>query len=510
MSKFFYLLLISCFGFGALNAQTWNRRFSDDLEGTQIVCRNISKVDDGYLLFLIEQKPFTLNDTSYYYWNFGAYKLDEDGNLLSRKYYNDSLHSININWADVSYTNSDGDILFAGFYKDFTSEQPLYGEIIKFNSLGDTLWTRLYGDGLHDHGLAAVRPTADGGMIAVGSAVFTEGYPKNWALRLDADGNEIWSEYFGQGMSFRGVSSVQENEVDGFFVVAGYEDVEDLEPGCKTWKLNASGAYLDAHAYSLSEYNNDSAEGLLPCGNGEFLWCGGVTHEWVGSQDYGQHVIAKIGSDLDTLWTTEFGASYNMQYAGTNCIIPDGNNQFVCAGSTGRYQEYDSFSQGHITKFNGEGEIAWHRVYEVIGSGYNSLFDIVKAPDGGYVAAGWTLSIDTEDERFAEKDAWVIKVDSMGCLVPGCATGILDQEETVDFNIYPNPSNEYAFINFQTTDAHSGIFKLMDLEGKMVREFSAYRNTQFILETAGLSNGEYILEFLSENNRVTRKLIVCH
>ena len=87
---------------------------------------------------------------------------------------------------------------------------------------------------------------------------------------------------------------------------------------------------------------------------------------------------------------------------------------------------------------------------------------------------------------------------------------IIDNDETMDFNIYPNPSNEYAYIDFQTTNGLKGVFKLLDMNGNLLKEFSAKQNTQFILETAQFPSGKYFIEFLSGDHRVTRSLIVIH
>jgi hypothetical protein len=99
---------------------------------------------------------------------------------------------------------------------------------------------------------------------------------------------------------------------------------------------------------------------------------------------------------------------------------------------------------GVILKLNTSESKEWVRFYkhpEVVQdwtTDYN-LYDIKPTSDGGFVSAGWFAhSIDNT------QDTWVIKVDSFGCLVPGCElTSVPKIERSITaLNIYPNPANE--------------------------------------------------------------------
>src|SRR4030042_5820903 len=61
---------------------------------------------------------------------------------------------------------SDGGYLVLGGTASFGQNQDIY--LIKINSDGDTLWTRLYGSSGYDAG-SCIRETSDGGYIITGS-----------------------------------------------------------------------------------------------------------------------------------------------------------------------------------------------------------------------------------------------------------------------------------------------------------------------------------------------------
>jgi len=64
---------------------------------------------------------------------------------------------------------------------------------------------------------------------------------------------------------------------------------------------------------------------------------------------------------------------------------------------------------------------------------------VALTPDGGYIAVGRTLAV----PGIYTQDVWVIKVDSMGCLEPGChlITGIESQVTNLKgaLTVAPNP-----------------------------------------------------------------------
>jgi hypothetical protein len=76
---------------------------------------------------------------------------------------------------------------------------------------------------------------------------------------------------------------------------------------------------------------------------------------------------------------------------------------------------------------------------EQVTSGKGRLRDVALTPDGGYIAVGRTLAV----PGIYSQDVWVINVDSMGCLEPGChlLNGIESQVTNLKgaLTVAPNP-----------------------------------------------------------------------
>ena len=80
------------------------------------------------------------------------------------------------------------------------------------------LYRNLYAGATVDTNAADIRPTADGGAVAVGVTTSPAGYPVGWVLKLDASGNAQWSEDVGAAFTYP--SSVEPTG-DGGVVLAG-------------------------------------------------------------------------------------------------------------------------------------------------------------------------------------------------------------------------------------------------------------------------------------------------
>jgi len=91
---------------------------------------------------------------------------------------------------------------------------------------------------------------------------------------------------------------------------------------------------------------------------------------------------------------------------------------------------------GWLIKTDENGELIWQRVYDK--NQYTDLFySVLATDDGGFLLSGQAINEETNSQ-----DAWLLKVDSVGCPYPNCTVGIAEQEKTVMVDVWPNPVNE--------------------------------------------------------------------
>jgi len=299
-----------------------------------------------------------------------------------------------------------------------------------FSQAPDTLWTRVYG-GAHDDCIYDVLETSDSEYVAVGwTRSFGAGNSDVYLLKLDANGDTMWTKTYGGPLDDEG-RSVQETS-DGGFIIAGWtesfgvgkSDIYLLKinvNGNAIWTMTYGGSSYD-YAYSIQEtsdsayiivgrtYLNGSFNVYLIKTNssGSVLWQ--KIYEDVGwdagcsvqetAEIFGGYIIAGLtssnseGWDVylfktyangDTIWTntsggTNWDAAYSVQ--GTY----DGG--YVTAGLT------ESFGTGsfdiYLVKSKRNGSSVWARTFG--GTGWDEGQSVRETPDKGFIIAGSTES----------------------------------------------------------------------------------------------------------------------
>ena len=112
-------------------------------------------------------------------------------------------------------------------------------------------------------------------------------------------------------------------------------------------------------------------------------------------------------------------------------ILEDGS--IIAAGT--------NWNRSVLIKFSAEGDSLWSREHTLF-TGYHFLYDVQPTSDGGFVGTGATTGGFFTPGIQTNQVIWVVKTDSLGCVVPGCHTvGV--EEYVMDLNehlrVWPNP-----------------------------------------------------------------------
>lgn len=124
-------------------------------------------------------------------------------------------------WGLNIQQTADGGYIIAGWT---TTDEGIFNDVllIKTDASGDSLWTKIFGDGNHDEGYS-VQQTSDGGyIIAGGTASYGAGYWDVWLIKTDTSGDMIWDKTFGDIWTEKGYS-IQPTS-DGGYIITGYYD----------------------------------------------------------------------------------------------------------------------------------------------------------------------------------------------------------------------------------------------------------------------------------------------
>lgn len=355
------------------------------------------------------------------------------------------------NFANDVQLTSDGGYIIAGTGNFNSAGSDIF--LIKTDSKGDTLWTRFIGGGSTDYG-NAVAPTTDGGYIIAGSTMsFGAGASDAFLVKTDVNGNVTWSKTYGTASNDAAYGVVQ--TADGGYVFSGTEMQSGLNGKAHLVKVDANGNVLWSKTFGNSTRKNfaytlqQTADRGFIIGGWENLNLGinddfcliktdsnGVK-EWYKSygdvghdQNYSVHQtvdggfimagitfsatvfdvnMVKTDASGNLVWTKNFGGSgADDAYAVTS--TSDGG--FVFCGST---SSFGLNQAAYLVKVDGSGNLLWSRTMS--GSGWDGFFAIHEAVDGGLIMAG------VKGETYGVSGSlYLVKTDANGN--SGCNSGV--------------------------------------------------------------------------------------
>jgi hypothetical protein len=168
----------------------------------------------------------------------------------------------------------------------------------------------------------------------------------------------------------------------------------------------------------------------------------------------------------------------------------------------GWIQRSDLLSKGILAKLNSEGEVEWGRVYSHYDVSSISLWqvfwDVKPTSDGGLVLTG-----EANGENYPYPQLWLLKLDSVGCLVPGC--GSVGVEEYVEglspyLQLWPNPSDDRVSVSLNLPEGFTAQgavqLYLVDAHGRIVLQQPARTNLNILsgmFDVTDLPRGMYYL-----------------
>ena len=447
-------------------------------------------------------------------------------------------------FAHLIRQTADGGYIVAGQTDSFGNGSALNPDlwIIKLDMAGNIEWDKTFGKPGKGDGAFSVEQTSDEGYIVAGTtSSYGEGYPSIWIIKLDADGDSVWTQIY-EGPVVSSARSIRQTS-DGGYIIAGNgeENVLKLDGnGNREWgrhygwifycvQQTADGGYVLAgdsihqqlewsYIPSLSVIKldeNGNKEWSDPSGN-EFLGRANCIHQTTD----GGYVIA--GDSID--FRSEFEYSYYFMVIKLN---ENGNRDWVYSG--GEYSSAQSIQQtadgGYIAagtmtddgdgldflivKLDGNGNEEWKKTYGSSG-GWEYASSIQQTVDGGYVVAGQTDSYGA-----GRYDMWVLKLDENGN-GPG-PVGVFEPgyNRSPDFSLsqnYPNPFNQSTAIRMNLPEPGFVTLTVYDCRGReietIVREWRPAGPFNVEWTAKSLPSGMYFYRLKAGRYAETKRCIL--
>jgi Secretion system C-terminal sorting domain len=483
MKRIWLLAIFICFTASIASAQI---RFSKyfGIEGFQDFSSDVLVQGDSAYFFVTSSVDFFQIDTlGFAVTSIVIVKTDKYGDTLWTKIFRKKNFSIEFN----TFAQTKDGYILVGNVTDLVAyeneQKGGYFAIWKLNNEGDTISTSYY-DVFNGNDYATqLIHTIDSGFAVVGQSCnqIQSGANCDFVmLKLDLNGTVQWHKsYSNNSSSFESGNSLTQLPNGDFFLV-GYTQLNGL---MKTFvvKTNSSGDLIWKKKFDLSP-RESSIYILYNQNNNNLYLFGSYNSEVNGSGKSRGHII-----NLDTVGNLNWRKTYGgIEDNGFFAAISFNNNIILATGLI----TINNNSKGWFIKLNSNGDSIFQQVYDINNRPHN-LYSIQKAIDG-LIMAGYGINPNSSPTN---QDAWLLKVDTFGCLTPGCQlVGI----NNIPFNseeikIYPNPSKNK--IQFEHS-AKIISYRIADYTGKLLLD-GAYNSIN--IDVSALPAGAYIVQVLLEN-----------
>ncbi len=280
--------------------------------------------------------------------------------------------------------------------------------------LPSILWSRTYHKTVNDMG-EDVLVADDGGFYIVGTAnLDMVGAGKSgdiYLIRTDQNGAVLWEKTYGGDKAEEGLSIARTD--DGNLLLAGKTNSSGAG-GADAYliKVDLDGNEIWSQTYGSALDEMVSARAMA---DGSFMLWGNVVDPTdivadPGAAGYGGYAgrsniyLAKVDAAGVLVWSQTFGGQNNLLTSG-GVQAPDGG--FVVLASLLRFPQPGD--DAYLLKVDGNGEKVWERTWE---EGTVSAFDLLRTADDQYLIAASYAPAD--DKAHAIADFLLIKVDQQG------------------------------------------------------------------------------------------------
>jgi len=464
----------------------------------------------------------------------------------------------------VGYTESnDGDVTGNHGKSDFW--------IVKQNEKGDLEWQKTLG-GTDVDKASSVWHTADGGYIVVGSTFSNDGdvtgnHGKSdcWAVKLNSEGNKIWTKTFG-GSNFDYAVSVNETP-EGRYAVVGYTysndgDITENKGDADVWVVMLTKEGTIEWQKTYGGLSNDFGSAIYEASEGGFIVVGSTmsnSGDVSGNHGYSDVWMLKINATGGIEWQKCLGGT-DYDYGSDIIQTHEGNYIFVGESRSndgdiiGNHGNWDSW----VVKTDNKGNLTWQRALG--GTRVDEAKSISQNFNGEYLVSGFTSS-DNGDvtDNHGMEDFWILKLKSetdlkRGSRVSGTidsrsdfyggntATYFIksgDKDRTWEYdvdsfrkdkgngrvaensskekmtpvrvalqlnndNVYPNPFQDKIHIK---DDRQIESLSISELSGKIIKEVKGINRNEYVLDTSDVPKGMYLLKIITDNEEYTGKII---
>lgn len=426
MRQLWLLLSVVCAGLqGQASAQTFNERY--DPWGRADFGWSIETLSDSnYIVF----SNSAFQDSLFYSSVLTGVRLNEMGEVLDTTRLSYPLRATYAGWANASDQRSAGGFVVGG--NTYQADETIQAAIFATGPDGHISILMEYGDPGEEWIGGKVKQTPDGGYVLCGETS-TVGVVDAFLVKTDPTGEVQWVRTYGSSNFREGFATVEVLDNGDYWLGGGKQiTLSNYDP----WVVHtdAVGNVIWQNTYGTLESDPTNAHLSLGA-NGVGL----IATSWnAGINDLSRIALLALDQDGSVQWQRVYGPSRNTALFVVQEVQPQ--EDLIACG----FAYVGSQLSGILLRTTAMGDSLWLREYayyvDQVMNGKGAFYDVQPTHDGGFIAVGVALSVAGNYGQ----DVWVVKTDSMGCIVPGChlITGVGTQITNLKdvLRVWPNPA----------------------------------------------------------------------
>ncbi len=378
---------------------------------------------------------------------------------------------------------------------------------LKTDFNGDTTFIKTYlGDSLLFIGYNIV-PTFDSGYAIIGIVKDTGTTASSktdiYLLKTDSNGNELWHKTFGT-LTVNDVGYCIFELPNKNLIISGVKKISSSNYSPWIIITDSAGNMINEKVWGAGSYTFGGGYASIGLKNQILKY--GLLDTLITSGDYAYpSYIMELNSDFSYRWRTILNSSQeNFIYYSKQ--IEDSSIVFV-GYKVKPIDTSGSYPLGWIVKLDKDGNFIWEHSYQYCISQANYFSDFQQMPDGGYIISGSTIGCDSAQALMTNQDLWLVRLDSNGCLVPGCITnaGTIETGRN-KLDVYPNPVSDLINIDWWLKGIDNAQLIIYNLLGQPViqTQLNDYRSE---LNISNLPRGFYIINIGNGKEQMQSKFL---
>jgi Secretion system C-terminal sorting domain len=271
----------------------------------------------------------------------------------------------------------------------------------------------------------------------------------------------------------------------------------------RIFEVDFSGNLI--RSYLSPSFNSEGAFDIEYTSTNHVVYTG-VENSTNGSFPQYKPVVVKLDSTLSQEWIFISSDSFE-SVARSNCIEEDAQGNYLIAGNRLGLINDTLGIYGFLQSISPQKDSLWLRNFRILSGGNQQWHDFrdLVVEDGKSYITGQTQ--DLGKPLPPQNEMWLVQVDSLGCLVPGCQiNGLSDELQERFISVYPNPADSKLNIRFEFELNSPATYNIYDMKGTL-QDQDVLDPNRFEIDVSDFPHGMYFLKVSHKERMIGVKFL---